>query len=133
MGTNALSELVKDVRTGEDGDAAYERLCGHQIKACDFRRWYAQVKLNGPLIEADTATATKLGEYIAEGMTVEESFAEHCPDYVSPGVFGVAYEREMKSRTSAPAFAAPPVKSKGSSKPPALVSIPDGESDVSGS
>ena len=44
MATNTLSELIKTVQVGEDGDEAYRRLYADQVKPCDFRRWFATVQ-----------------------------------------------------------------------------------------
>lgn len=96
MAIDSLSELIKTVTVGEDGDQAYVRLYGSQVKPCDFRRWYAQVKLTGASLETDEATVAKIKEYLAEELTVDEAFKDFCPGYVGPGEFSVAYTKQVK-------------------------------------
>lgn len=96
MATGTLSELIKTVTVGEDGDQAFVRLYGSQVKPCDFRRWYAQIKLTETSAETDEATVAKIKEYIAEELTVDEAFKDFCPDYVGPGEFSVAYTRQVR-------------------------------------
>lgn len=98
MATNALSEVIKDVRVGEDGDEAYRRLYADQVKPCDFRRWFATVERDGKTNETDEATVEAIKEYISLDMSVDEAFKDFAPDYVGPGVFSVAYDKEVKSR-----------------------------------
>lgn len=95
MATESLSELIKTVSVGEDGDQAYVRLYGSQVKPCDFRRWYAQVKLTDASLETDEATVAKIKEYLVEELTVDEAFKDFCPDYVGPGEFSVAYTKQV--------------------------------------
>lgn len=96
MATESLSELIKTVTVGEDGDQAYVRLYGSQVKPCDFRRWYAQVKMTEGSLETDEATVAKIKEYLAEELTVDEAFKDFCPDYVGPGEFSVAYTKQVR-------------------------------------
>lgn len=100
MATNTLSETIKTVEPGEDGDQAYHRLYGEQIKPCEFRRWYAVIQRGDTCIETDEETCAAIGQYIKEGMTVDEAFASHCPDYVGPGEFSVAFNRERRKKLS---------------------------------
>ena len=128
MATESLSELIKTVTVGEDGDQAYVRLYGSQVKPCDFRRWYAQVKLTDASLETDEATVAKIKEYLAEELTVEEAFKDFCPDYVGPGEFSVAYTRQvriLKAAVAAPvAVVAPPKVAKRKSAPVVPVEVP---------
>lgn len=109
MATNTLSELIKTVQVGEDGDEAYRRLYANQVKPCDFRRWFATVQRDGTTIETDDDTIGMIKEYIAEGMIVDEAFKDFVPDYVGPGEFSVAYDKEIRSRKAV--------------KPPATVTV----------
>lgn len=106
MATVALSELIKTVRAGEDGDEAYRRLYADQVKPCDFRRWFSTVQRDGTTIETDDDTIGMIKEYVAEGMIVDEAFKDFCPDYVGPGEFHMAYEKEIRSRKAAAALPA---------------------------
>lgn len=96
MATNSLSELIKTILVGEDGDQAYVRLYGSQVKPCDFRRWFAQVKLTGDSRETDADTVEQIKLYVAEEMTVDEAFKDFCPDYIGPGEFSVAYTQQVR-------------------------------------
>lgn len=121
MAIDSLSELIKTVTVGEDGDQAYVRLYGSQVKPCDFRRWYAQVKLTGASLETDEATVAKIKEYLAEELTVDEAFKDFCPGYVGPGEFSVAYTKQvriLKAAVAAPvAVVAPPKVAKRKAAP----------------
>lgn len=101
MATGALSEVIKGVIDGEDGDEAYRRLYADQVKPCDFRRWYATVERDGTTNETDDMTVDAIKEYISLDMSVDEAFVDFVPGYVGPGVFGSAYEKEVKSRKAA--------------------------------
>lgn len=101
MAANALSEVIKGVQVGEDGDEAYRRLYADQVKPCDFRRWFASVQRDGITNETDDVTINAIKEYLELGMSVDEAFVDFVPDYVGPGVFSVAYEKEVKSRKAA--------------------------------
>lgn len=105
MGTTvaeqSLSELIKTVSVGEDGDQAYARLYGKQVKPCDFRRWYTQVKQTGTSAEIDADTVENIATYIAEDLRVDEAFKDFCPDYVGPGEFSVAYTKEVAAQKAA--------------------------------
>lgn len=101
MDANALSEVIKGVQVGEDGDEAYRRLYADQVKPCDFRRWFASVQRDGVTNETDDVTISAIKEYLELGMSVDEAFVDFVPDYVGPGVFSVAYEKEVKSRKAA--------------------------------
>lgn len=98
MAADALSEVIKGVQVGEDGDEAYRRLYADQVKPCDFRRWFASVQRDGVTNETDDVTINAIKEYLELGMSVDEAFVDFVPDYVGPGVFSVAYEKEVKSR-----------------------------------
>ncbi len=100
MAANTLSEVMKTVQDGEDGDAAYRRLYGHQTRPCDFRRWFSAVQQNKACQEISEELNTQIAGYIQEGMLVEEAFRQHCPDFVGPGEFSVAYDKELNSRKS---------------------------------
>jgi len=106
MAANTLSELIKTVRDGEDGDEAYRRLYADQVKPCDFRRWFATVQRDKTTNETDDATIEAIKEYLELGMIVDEAFKDFCPDYVGPGEFHMAYEKEIRSRKAAAALPA---------------------------
>ncbi len=115
MATESLSELIKTVSVGEDGDQAYVRLYGSQVKPCDFRRWFTQVKLTGASLETDEATVAKIKEYLTEELTVDEAFKDFCPDYVGPGEFSVWYTKQvmiLKAAAEAPVAVVEPPKAK---------------------
>lgn len=101
MAADALSEVIKGVIAGEDADEAYRRLYSDQVKPCDFRRWFASVQRDGVTNETDDVTINAIKEYLELGMSVDEAFIDFVPDYVGPGVFSVAYEKEVKSRKAA--------------------------------
>jgi hypothetical protein len=126
MATESLSELIKTVTVGEDGDQAFVRLYGSQVKPCDFRRWFTQVKLTGASLETDEATIAKIKEYLADELTVDEAFKDFCPDYVGPGEFSVAYTKQvkiLKATTEAPvAVVDQPKTKKGKAAP---VEVPE--------
>lgn len=103
MAANTLSELIKTVRDGEDGDEAYRRLYADQVMPCDFRRWFSTVQRDGTTVETDKETVDIIKEYIAEKMVVDEAFKDFVPDYVGPGEFSVAYDKEIRSRKAAKA------------------------------
>ena len=109
MAANTLSELIKTVRDGEDGDEAYRRLYADQVKPCDFRRWFSTVQRDGTTVETDEDTVDMIKQYIAEKMVVDEAFTDFVPDYVGPGEFSVAYDKEIRSRKAV--------------KPPATVTV----------
>jgi hypothetical protein len=122
MAEQPLSELIKTVQVGEDGDQAYVRLYGSQVKPCDFRRWYAQVKLTETCTETDEATVAKIKEYIADEIPVDEAFKDFCPNYVGPGEFSVAYTKQVRILKAAaePAIVQavePPKAKKGKAAP----------------
>lgn len=121
MATQSLNELIKTVRVGEDGDQAYTRLYGHQVKPCDFRRWYTQVKQTNTSIEIDPETVAKIAAYIAEDLRVDEAFKDFCPDYIGPGEFSVAYTKEVAAQKAAAAVpvepAIKPAKKKAEKTP----------------
>ena len=96
MAANTLSEVIKSIEPGEDGDQAYRRLYAHQVKPCDFRRWFAVIKRGDTCLEIDEAAANVMGELVTEGISVEEAFLEYCPGFVGPGEFSVAFNCERK-------------------------------------
>ena len=94
MAANTLSTSIEIVKPGEDGDQAYRRLYGEQVKPCDFRRWFTVVSITKACGELNDDMLKTISEYVDEGMTVDEAFATHCPDYVGPGEFSVLWNRE---------------------------------------
>ncbi|MCA9010361.1 MAG: hypothetical protein KDB01_11470 [Planctomycetaceae bacterium] len=100
MATNALKEVITTVEQNENSDDAYQRLYGHQIKPCDFRRWFTKIKSAKACAEIDEEASAAIAGYVNEGMTIEEAFAQHCPDYVGPGEFAVALNRYRRSQAA---------------------------------
>jgi len=97
MGTNKMNESIEITKPGEDSDRAYLRLYGTQVKPCDFRRWFTVISRGDVCLETDEEIGATIAEYIAEGMTVDEAFATHCPGYVGPGEFSVRWTRELRA------------------------------------
>ena len=117
MAKDSLKEVIKTVHDGEDADQAYARLYGHQMRPCTFRRVFAAIQSKNETTEVDAETLVKIRSYVDEKMNVDEAFSSHCPDFVSPGQFSVAFEKELKARKkpvpqSAPVASTKPAPSK---------------------
>lgn len=118
---NSLKEVIRSIQDNEDADQAYARLFGHQMRPCTFRRVFAVLQGGEETTEVDAETATKIKGYISEKLNVDEAFQSHCPDFVSPGEFSVAFEKEKKARkqqaSQSAAAQEKPVASKKSVQP----------------
>jgi hypothetical protein len=116
--------LITSVKPGEDYDQAYARLYGSQMRPCTFRRVFAAIQSGATTTEVDEAAATKIKGYVTEGMSVDEAFVAHCPEFVGPGEFVRAYDKEMKARRNAAASSPPApsakVKTRGADRASAI-------------
>lgn len=115
MAKNSLSEMIKTIQDDEDGDQAYGRLFGHQMRPCTFRRVFTAIQSGQGTTEVDAETAAKIKVYVDEKMNVDEAFKSHCPEFIGPGEFSVAFDKEKKARKSVPAPST--VKSSAAKKP----------------